>query len=844
MVERYRNVVGDANAPQARMSNPVDFASTGVQVAKAVGDVGDTVEYIGKLQAHRRNERAKLDANNASNAYQKALTQYLYDPDTGAYTQRKLGNADNVTSDFSDFADKSIEEISSGLTPEAADIFRRMAGDITMPMWKQTSVYEAKEMGQYRDDSYKATLAESINTAALDPGNEELFQVQLDKAMIAIGELNKGASETVLKQEFQKIASDMEVARIERVASSNPLAAQDMIENSRYLTEESRTKLYAKNKGDVIKSEARSYAQQAIEQFGGEYDQGAGLKWIYENVQDPDVADAAASEYAKKFRMNDMLISDQERAVSAQQEKNFEQLSMTYAQGGSVSDEEIERLEASGDISTRQAAQAYKWNGAAANSGATTKKLSQRIPNWNQLSELEQDRLAMEDNNVTPAMRGAALQSLGDALTNGSLTAADVTEAQNRNLITRNEERQYKAALKGLDKQNTAQLTGIKNYLDKTINPSAKNSPVYGMYPAEMYENRKTELNAYIADLAANKDPDIVKKATDRAQQIMNDVVQQVYRMHGVSETDTQGWIWKEPTAYAEGVKRIKENLDDLRKTQTRSTPKIKHDDVALTGRMPGESGAISGDYRQLSASLFGRDIPVTSGYHAARDGGKRQHASVDFGAPKGTPIRVPDLGLSDMTVSTSVGNKTGTKAGAGNYVKIQGRNEFGDSVEMGFLHMNDVGVPAGASIKVGSSIGTVGNSGTSRSANGGDGSHLHFEIKVNGKRMDPAQYGQMMAKKRGTAQGPAVASASPSKPRPKADADTPESVAAESAAKNGTLPEFEEKPGGNVASQPNVTGGDIGLRPSSSQPKTAVELSRMSEAERAKYILDGGDVL
>ena len=340
------------------MSNPVDFASTGVQVAKAVGDVGDTVEYIGKLQAHRRNERAKLDANNASNAYQKALTQYLYDPDTGAYTQRKLGNADNVTSDFSDFADKSIEEISSGLTPEAADIFRRMAGDITMPMWKQTSVYEAKEMGQYRDDSYKATLAESINTAALDPGNEELFQVQLDKAMIAIGELNKGASETVLKQEFQKIASDMEVARIERVASSNPLAAQDMIENSRYLTEESRTKLYAKNKGDVIKSEARSYAQQAIEQFGGEYDQGAGLKWIYENVQDPDVADAAASEYAKKFRMNDMLISDQERAVSAQQEKNFEQLSMTYAQGGSVSDEEIERLEASGDISTRQAAQA------------------------------------------------------------------------------------------------------------------------------------------------------------------------------------------------------------------------------------------------------------------------------------------------------------------------------------------------------------------------------------------------------------------------------------------------------------------------------------------------------
>jgi murein DD-endopeptidase MepM/ murein hydrolase activator NlpD len=78
----------------------------------------------------------------------------------------------------------------------------------------------------------------------------------------------------------------------------------------------------------------------------------------------------------------------------------------------------------------------------------------------------------------------------------------------------------------------------------------------------------------------------------------------------------------------------------------------------------------------------------------------------------------------------TEAGWNTG---GYGNYVVIS----HGNGVETLYAHMldNSIMVSAGDVVQKGQTIGRVGNTGYSF------GAHLHFEVRVNGNRLDPAPF-------------------------------------------------------------------------------------------------------
>lgn len=78
----------------------------------------------------------------------------------------------------------------------------------------------------------------------------------------------------------------------------------------------------------------------------------------------------------------------------------------------------------------------------------------------------------------------------------------------------------------------------------------------------------------------------------------------------------------------------------------------------------------------------------------------------------------------------TEAGWSTG---GYGNYVKI----DHGNGVETLYAHMldNSLMVSAGDYVQKGQTIGRVGNTGYSF------GAHLHFEVRLNGNRLNPAPY-------------------------------------------------------------------------------------------------------
>lgn len=99
----------------------------------------------------------------------------------------------------------------------------------------------------------------------------------------------------------------------------------------------------------------------------------------------------------------------------------------------------------------------------------------------------------------------------------------------------------------------------------------------------------------------------------------------------------------------------------------------------------------------------------------------RRMHSGIDLAAPTGTPIYASGDGIVERAQWVS---------GYGRYVGLKHVNGF----ETAYGHMNKIadGIKPGTRVRQGQIIGYVGSTGNST------GPHLHFEIKVNGRVVDP----------------------------------------------------------------------------------------------------------
>jgi murein DD-endopeptidase MepM/ murein hydrolase activator NlpD len=100
-----------------------------------------------------------------------------------------------------------------------------------------------------------------------------------------------------------------------------------------------------------------------------------------------------------------------------------------------------------------------------------------------------------------------------------------------------------------------------------------------------------------------------------------------------------------------------------------------------------------------------------------------RMHTGIDFTAPIGTPIYATGDGV--------VERKKGKMTGYGKVVVI----DHGYGYESLYAHMSKIIVKPGEKVKRGQVIGYVGNTGRST------GPHLHYEIKKNGKPVNPVHF-------------------------------------------------------------------------------------------------------
>tara|TARA_Y100000591_G_scaffold287527_1_gene271172 strand:- start:614 stop:1906 length:1293 start_codon:yes stop_codon:yes gene_type:complete len=101
-------------------------------------------------------------------------------------------------------------------------------------------------------------------------------------------------------------------------------------------------------------------------------------------------------------------------------------------------------------------------------------------------------------------------------------------------------------------------------------------------------------------------------------------------------------------------------------------------------------------------------------------DGFNKMHRGTDFAAPMGTPI---------MASGDGIVKKAGWCGGGGNCVKIKHNSTY----QTVYAHMSKFarGIKSGVRVKQGQTIGYVGSTGKST------GPHLHYEVIVNGKKVN-----------------------------------------------------------------------------------------------------------
>ncbi len=128
---------------------------------------------------------------------------------------------------------------------------------------------------------------------------------------------------------------------------------------------------------------------------------------------------------------------------------------------------------------------------------------------------------------------------------------------------------------------------------------------------------------------------------------------------------------------------------------------------VAIPSRMPLSDS-------KLTSGFGMRNHPVT--------GGRRAHKGIDLSAPTGTPI----YATADGRIS-----KADWFSSYGLYVSI----EHGASLQTRYAHMSKLAVANGQMVKKGDIIGYVGSTGRST------GPHLHYEVRMDGKAVNPIPY-------------------------------------------------------------------------------------------------------
>ena len=142
-----------------------------------------------------------------------------------------------------------------------------------------------------------------------------------------------------------------------------------------------------------------------------------------------------------------------------------------------------------------------------------------------------------------------------------------------------------------------------------------------------------------------------------------------------------------------------------------------------VTASLKGAAKVVEVGTRKIAPFYW--PVPVCHRVYQSYHGG---HKAWDISSG-GTPVHGTSLLAADS--GTVIFAQVGWNGGYGNMVKIRHAN----GIVTLYAHMQGVYVSEGQRVSRGQQIGTVGNTGAS------EGPHLHFEMLINGRKVNPYPY-------------------------------------------------------------------------------------------------------
>ncbi len=349
---------------------------------------------------------------------------------------------------------------------------------------------------------------------------------------------------------------------------------------------------------------------------------------------------------------------------------------------------------------------------------------------------------ALNQINKYNSQIGTYENEIGDLQTQISTLQTQIKEKQTN---IEEQQKKYEEQQALLEKRLVAMYeSGTTSYLDMLLSSDGLADFISKYYIIEQLAQCDTDLLKNIEN-TKNQIETEKNQLEDSKKQIENSKKQIETKRNSltvlVGEKNTLvGNLSEEEKALQAELEEFEQDKRDIQRQLAAIAAQEEAERKAALAKKNQNSGSSSADAAVPSA-------PSTSGYICPLSGRSRSdittgyygysgHTGVDFarngkGAVEGKPVLAAKAGK--VVTSTALKRPNGSYKSYGEYIVIS----HGDGTMTLYAHMlpGSRTVSAGTQVAQGQVIGQVGSTGNST------GPHLHFEVWVNGRRVNPTQY-------------------------------------------------------------------------------------------------------
>lgn len=315
-----------------------------------------------------------------------------------------------------------------------------------------------------------------------------------------------------------------------------------------------------------------------------------------------------------------------------------------------------------------------------------------------------------------------ASKSYADVLMDEKASIDEVVKASDEYVAARKKEDQIKIeALRKSAQVIAANLREAASTREKTkaqleFFRTVLNDPTLPLGDNRAIVNQKTV--ALDAELAAQDTK--IKSLGESAAQVSKDVAQEIAKLSSSQETQIRtgfDLLRKNALDTIKDTKALAAELTRLNKAEEK-----KIDQLNKSNRSSGRGSTPSGDLTRFGSPVAGARMSSGFGLRTAPTAGaSTNHLGVDFAAAIGTAVRATADGFIEFAR---------TNGGYGNQIRVG----HGAGTETRYSHLSGFAKREGERVSKGDVIGYVGKTGTAT------GPHLHYEVLVNGKKVDPTK--------------------------------------------------------------------------------------------------------